>query len=167
MTKSQKRDFNPYIPIPGKVSIRPQVEYIEILYKVYKNGTQIGAYTRKFEKGVEYVSISQKLRQLKQGNLSPTEIRLLDYLITNATPDKGTIVLDPDKLSFWFNKKRSAISGAITNFCKMDVLTRKSPKKYWINPEYCFVGDKLKYIEEVNPNHLKCVRKHVKDIYLD
>jgi len=86
------------------------------------------------------------------------ELRLFLIIATDMVKDKGYVVLDPAKLVIELGKPKtdrlsySRLHQAITVLREKGIITKDINWRYWVNPNYIWYGNLVKYMQENDGN---------------
>lgn len=77
---------------------------------------------------------------------------VLWYIMNHLRPDSDRIELQTEKLSGAIGVSKPTIIHALQLLCEAGLICKSERRSvYWINPYYIFSGNRIKYLNKVNP----------------
>ena len=140
---------NFFLPNPGTVTT--SVAKYRVIETYDQNGVLI-----EFKNDLEFIKIGHSNYYLKSRmascNLKTIDYKLLDYIEYQLKKDKDLVTLNPTIIKRYIDRQHSAISGSIKRLIQEDYIAKVTGRcQYQINPLLFFKGDRIKYLEAIDP----------------
>ena len=91
--------------------------------------------------------------RMKSKDLKLIDFKVLDYILRSIEKNSDTVVLNPKIIVRYIPRGSSTISDSIKRLIKLEYINIVQGKrcKYQINPTKFFKGNRIDYLESINP----------------